>query len=137
MAAPITLSGFCAVLALTSLAVSGVRIVLAGDPPSQQSFIDVVNGAVPGIGELLQKQIHGVVQFRVVALVVSLAGLLLTGIGAVNAAGWALGRVFRIQELTGFLKKRLWALGSLVTIGLIVIASGGIDGVVQGLHTTG
>ncbi len=137
MAATITYYGFFAVLALTALALSVVGFVLAGDPQAQQSFIDDVTGAVPGIGEFLQKQIHGVVQFRVVALVVSLAGLLLTGIGAVNAAGWALGRVFRIQELTGFLKKRLWALGSLVTIGLIVIASGGIDGVVQGLHTTG
>jgi YihY family inner membrane protein len=137
LASAIAYYGFFSVLSLSALALSVVGFALAGDPGQQQRFVDSVTDAIPGIGGFLQGQIHSVVETRFLSLAIGLAGLLFTGTGAVNAAGWALGRVFRVPEMTGFVKKKLWSLGSLVLLGVIVIASGGIVGVVQGLHATG
>jgi membrane protein len=137
MAATITYYGFLSVLAVTALVLSVVGFVLAGNPSARQSLVEKVTGAVPGIGGFLGGQIHGVVRARFVALAIGLVGLLFTGTGAVNAAGWALGRIFRVPEFGGLLKKRVWALGSLGLLGVIVLASGGVVGLVQGLHTTG
>ncbi len=137
LAASITYYGFFSVLAVTALALSVVGFALAGDPSRQQELVDQVANAIPGIGAFLHGQIHAVVDARFAALLIGLVGLLFTGTGAVNAAGWALGRVFRVPEMTGFVKKKAWSVGTLFLLGAIVIASGAIVGAVQGLHATG
>src|SRR5437588_479391 len=137
LAATIAYYGFFSVLAVTALALSVVGFVLAGNPHAQRSFVNQLTGAVPGIGGFLRGQIHSVVRTRVVALVVGIVGLVLTGTGAVNAAGWALGRIFRIDEHHGLVKKKVWSLGSLATLGLFALASTGVVALVQGLHATG
>ena len=137
MAATITYYGFLSMLAVTALALSVVGFVLAGDPGAQERLLAQVTGAIPGIGEFLQGQIHAVVKARFISLAIGLVGLLFTGTGAVNAAGWALGRIFGVAEMKGFVKTKLWSIRSLLLLGVIVVVSGGIVGTVQGLHATG
>ena len=137
MAAAMTYYGFLSVLAVTALVLSVIGFVLAGDPGAQDRIVEQVTGAIPGIGEFLEGQIHAVVEARFLALAIGLVGLLFTGTGAVNAAAWALGRIFRVPEMTGAVKKKLWSVGTLLLLGVIVLVSGGIVGAVQGLHATG
>jgi YihY family inner membrane protein len=137
MAAAIAYYGFLSMLAVSALALSMVGFVLADNPDAQGRIIEQVTGAIPGIGGFLEGQIHAVVQARFLALVIGLVGLLFTGTGAVNAAGWALGRIFGVPEMTGAVKKKAWSVGTLLLLGVIVLVSGGIVGTVQGLHATG
>ncbi|HEX9376191.1 MAG TPA: YhjD/YihY/BrkB family envelope integrity protein [Actinomycetota bacterium] len=137
MAATIAYYGFFSILALTALALSVVGFVLAGDPAAQQRFVDTLTGSIPGIGGLIGDQIHPLVKARFVTLAVGLVGLLLTGTGAVNASGWALGRIFRVGEYRGFWKKKAWSLASLMGLGVIALIGTSVAGVVAGVGATG
>jgi len=137
MAATIAYYGFLSMLAVSALALSVVGFVLAGNPDAQDRIIEQVTGAIPGIGGFLQGQIHAVVEARFLALAIGLVGLLFTGTGAVNAAGWSLGRIFGVPEMTGAVKKKAWSVGTLLLLGVVVLASGAIVGTVQGLQATG
>jgi uncharacterized BrkB/YihY/UPF0761 family membrane protein len=68
---------------------------------------------------------------------IALAGLAWTGIGVVEAAGHALGKVFRVPEYGSFLRKKLWSVGSLVTLGLLALVATGLTGLAAGLEVGG
>src|SRR6266567_4100564 len=123
MAAAITYYAFFAVLALFALALSILGFALAGDVAAQHRLARQIAGSVPGIGSLLATSIHSVAQGRALLLAVSLVGLLITGMGLVQSAGWALGRVFGVEPSGGIVKPRLWAVGSLAALGSIALAS--------------
>jgi inner membrane protein YhjD len=137
LAASITYYAFLSLFPLILLALAGIGFVLAGDRSAQAEWSSRLSGSVPGLGPLIADNIDTLVESRGGAGVIGVAGLLWSGTGLTNAAGYALSRVFRRPEKKGFLTKTLWSISSTLGLGLVALAGVVVSGAVGGLRGTG
>jgi membrane protein len=129
LTAVITYYAFFSLFPLLLLGLAVVGFILAGDPVAQGDWVDSLTDTVPGLKPIIGENLDAIVDARAGVGIVALAGLLWTGTGLVEAAGWALGRVFRVPDYQGFLKKKAWSIGSLIGLGLLWLASTALVGV--------
>lgn len=137
LASAVAYHSFLSLFPLMLLGLAIVGFLLADDLPTQTEWIDRLSQTVPGLQELIQDSLRSVVRERAGAGLIGLAGLAWTGIGVVEATGHALGRVFRIPEYMGFLKKKLWSLGSLIVLGVLALGATVLTGLAAGLDIEG
>lgn len=137
LAATITYYGFFAILGLTVLALSVLGFVLAGDPTAQAEWEARLSGSFPGVGPFVGDQLGALSRDAGIFLAVGLVGLLVAGVGAIEASGWTLNRIFRVPPRQGFLKLKLWALRSLALLGLLAVSGTAAASVVAALPVEG
>jgi membrane protein len=137
LASAVAYHAFLSMFPLMLLGLSVLGFLLAQDPPAQAEWIDRLSQSVPGLQDLIDDSLRAVVRQRAGAGLIALVGLAWTGIGVMEAAGHALGRVFRVPEFGSFLRKKLWSIGSLVTLGLLALVATGLTGLAAGLDVEG
>lgn len=137
LASAVAYHAFLSLFPLMLLGLSVLGFLLAEDPTAQAEWIDRLSQSVPGLQDLIGDSLRAVVNQRAGAGLIGLIGLAWTGIGVVGAAGHALGKVFRVPENGSFLRKKLWSIGSLVTLGLLALVATGLTGLATGLDVEG
>jgi inner membrane protein YhjD len=128
LSAVVTYFGFLSLFPLILLGLAVVGFVLAGEPATQNEWATKLSDAVPGLGPLIGRNIESVVESRGPATLVGAGLLLWAGIAIVEAAGWAVSRVYRVPEYQGFLKKKLWSIATLVALGVLWLVSTSVAG---------
>src|ERR671918_2300871 len=137
LASAVACHSFLSLSPLMLLGLAVVGFLLADDLPTQTEWIDRLSQTVPGLQDLIDDSLRAVVRERAGAGLIGLAGLAWTGIGVVEATGHALGRVFRIPDFTGFLKKKLWSLGSLLFLGVLALGATALTGLAASVDFEG
>lgn len=137
LASAVAYHSFLSLFPLLLLALAAVGFLLAHDPKAQADWVDRISRSVPGLQELIADSLRAVVKERTGAGLIALVGLAWTGIGLVEAAGHALGKVFRVPEIGPFLKKKMWSAGSLVALGVPALAATALTGMAGGLNVEG
>lgn len=137
LAATVTYYGFLSLFPLLLLGFSVIGFVLAGDAEAQRDLTASLSESVPGLRLVLGENIDALVDARAASGIVGILGLLWSGLGATEAAGFAVSRVFRVQPYQAFVKRKAWALGTTVGLGLLAIASLAIVAVVGSLSFPG
>jgi membrane protein len=137
LASAVAYHAFLSLFPLMLLGLAVVGFLLANDAPAQADWVDRLSRSVPGLQELIGDSLRAVVRQRAGAGLVALIGLAWTGIGVVEAAGHALGRVFRVLDHGSFLRKKLWSIGSLLTLGLLALTATGLTGLAAGSNLEG
>lgn len=124
LAAALAYYAFLSVFPLLLLALAVVGFVLAGDAKAQAEWAARLSESVPGLGPLIADNIDSLIDQRSAAGAIGLVGLLWSGTGLTNAAGFAMSRVFRKPEVQGLVRKRLWSISA--TVGLGFAAAAGV-----------
>jgi membrane protein len=137
LASAVAYHAFLSLFPMLLLGLAVVGFLLANDARAQAEWVDRLSQSVPGLQELIGDTLRAVVKQRAGAGLIALIGLAWTGIGLVEAAGHALGRVFRVPEYGSFLRKKLWSIASLLTLGLLALAATGLTGLAVGLNIKG
>src|SRR5687768_11004844 len=137
LAASLTYYGFLSVFPLLLLALAAVGFVLAGDVQAQREWAGRLSESIPGLGPLIGDNIQALVDRRTGAGIIGVVGLLWSGTGLTNAAGYSLSRVFRRPEVQGFVQKKVWSIAATVGLGLLALAGVAISGTVAGLQAQG
>ncbi len=137
LAAAVTYYAFLSLFPLLLLAFSVIGFLLAGDPEAQEELVSTLAEAVPGLESVLGDNIEALVDARAATGIIGLLGLLWTGLGATEAAGYALGRVFRLPPLGSLLRRKLWAVGTTVGLGLLALLALGVVAAVGNLPVKG
>lgn len=137
LAAVVAYYGFLSLFPLLLLGFSVVGFVLAGRPDLQGEMFDALVSAVPGLARVLGENLDALVQARAASGLIGLAGLLWTGLRASEAAGFAVSRIFRVEPYQSFAKKKGWAIGTTVGLGLLALASLAVVAVVGSLSAGG
>jgi membrane protein len=137
LASAVAYHAFLSLFPLLLLGLAVVGFLLANDARAQAEWVDRLSRSVPGLRELIGDSLRAVVKQRTGAGLIALIGLAWTGIGVVEAAGHALGRVFRVPDHGSFVRKKLWSIGSLVTLGLLALIGIGLTGMGAGLNFGG
>lgn len=137
LAAAITYFGFLSLFPLILLALAAAGFVLAGNEAAQAEVATRVASAVPGIGPLIGDNLDALVNSRRGAGIVGLVGLVLSGTGLTNSAGYALARIYRRPQVEGFVRQRVWSLGSTAALGLLALAGVVVSGAVGGTGASG
>jgi membrane protein len=118
LAAAIAYYGFFAAFALSLVAFSILGYVLAGNPTAAQSASSYLQENFPFLSA------ESISKARTTAAVVSLAGLLLTGVGWVDAMRSSQRLMWQLDQQPGnVLLRRLIDLGMLVGLGLLLALS--------------
>jgi len=128
LAATITYNAFLSVFPLLLLAFSLIGFVLT-DPAERARWLERLAGSIPGLRSVLGDSLDSLVAHRAAAGIVGLASLAWTGTNVVRAAGSALNTVFELPEHSGW-KSQLWALGTLSTLGALMLVSVGASGTI-------
>jgi inner membrane protein YhjD len=128
LASAVAYHAFLSLFPLLLLGLAVIGFLLAHDSPTQAEWVDRVSRALPGLQEVIDDSLRVVVRERAGAGMIALVGLAWTGIGVVEAAGHALAKVFRLDDQSSFLKKKLWSIGSLVTLGLLALVATAVTG---------
>jgi YihY family inner membrane protein len=141
LAASLTYYSFLSLFPLLLLAASVLGFLLAGDPMAQREWAGRLSRSVPGLEGVLGENIQALVDARAATGLLGVAGLLWSGIGASEAATYALGRIARVQARSSLLRQKARSLattlgiGALGLLGLGVVAAvasvdvGGVGGV--------
>lgn len=137
LASAVAYHAFLSLFPLMLLGLSVIGFLLAQDSPAQVEWVDRLSQSVPGLQDLIGDSLRAVVKQRAGAGLIALVGLAWTGIGVVEAAGHAVGRVFRVPEYGSFFRKKLWSIGSLVTLGLLALVATVLTGLAAGLDVGG
>jgi membrane protein len=137
LAATTTYYGFLSLFPLLLLAVSVLGFTLAGDPAAQAEWAARLSGALPGLEGLVGRNIDAAIEARAAAGAIGLVGLLWSGLGATEAAGYGVSRVFRVTPYQSFVKRKLWSLGSTLTLGVLAIVGLGLVAIVGNLSWGG
>jgi YihY family inner membrane protein len=137
LAASLTYYGFLSVFPLLLLALAGVGFVLAGDAQAQREWAGRLSESIPGLGPLIGDNIQALVDRRAGAGIIGVVGLLWSGMGLTNAAGYSLSRVFRRPEVQGFVQKKVWSIAATVGLGVLALAGVAISGTAAGLQAKG
>lgn len=133
LAAAITYYGFLSLFPLLLLAGAVVGFVLAADPGAQDVWVRRLSGALPGLEDLVGRNLQALVEGRAAAGALGLAGLLWSGLGATQAAGYGVSRVFRVDPYASFLRLKLWALGTTIVLGSLGLLGLGLVAVAGNL----
>lgn len=137
LAATVTYYGFLSLFPLLLLGLSVIGFVLAGRPDLREEIIDAVATAVPGLQAVMGESLRSLVDARAASGAIGLAGLMWSGLGATEAAGFAVSRIFRVRPYASFVKRKLWSLSTTIVLGLMAVASLGIVAVVGSLPVGG
>lgn len=137
LASAVAYHAFLSLFPLMLLGLALVGFLLANDARAQAEWVERLSQSVPGLQELIGDSLRAVVKQRAGAGLIALIGLAWTGIGVVEAAGHALGRVLRLPEHGSFLQKKLWSIGSLLTLGLLALVATGLTGMGASLNFGG
>jgi membrane protein len=137
LASAIAYHSFLSLFPLMLLGLAVVGFLLADDVPTQTEWIDRLSRTVPGLQDLIDDSLRAVVRERAGAGLIGLAGLAWTGIGVVEATGHALGRVFRVPDYAGLLRKKLWSFGSLLMLGALALTATALTGLAASLEVEG
>jgi inner membrane protein YhjD len=137
LAASLTYHAFLSIFPLILVALAAIGLVLANDAAARAQWAGRLSGSVPGIGPLVSSNIEAIVRQRNGAGVLGLLGLVWSGTGLTNAAGYALSRVIRRPEPSGMVRKRLWSLSATAGLGLLALATVAVSGFAGGLRGTG
>jgi membrane protein len=137
LASAVAYHAFLSIFPLLLLGLAVIGYLVAGDAAGQMEWVNRLSRSVPGLEELISDSLRVVVRERTGAGLLGLVGLAWTGIGVVEAAGHALGRVFRIPQYGFFLKKKAWSLASLLALGLPAMAAMALTGAAAGLSVEG
>lgn len=128
---------FLSVFPLILVGLSAVGFVLAGDAAARADWAARLSRAVPGLGPLVSDNIDAIVSRRSGAGIAGAAGLLWTGTGLANSAGYALARIFRRNRATGFVRKKVWSVGVTVLLGSVALPGVAASGVAGGAGSRG
>jgi membrane protein len=137
LAASLTYYAFLSLFPLILLAMAAIGFVLAGDPQARAEWGARISDAIPGLGSLVAENLEALVDSRRGASVIGLVGLVVSGTGLTNAAGYALSRVYRHPEVQGFIQKRVWSLTATAGLGLVALAGVVVSSFVGGVRATG
>lgn len=137
LAATITYYGFLSLFPLLLLALSVIGFVLVKRPDLQGELVDVVAEAVPGLRAVMGESLSSLVEARAASGLIGLAGLLWSGLGATEAAGFAVSRIFRVQPYVSFVRRKAWALSTTLVLGLLAVTALGIVALVGNLPVEG
>ena len=137
LAATVTYYTFLSLFPLMLLAFSVIGFVLAGNPDMRDELVETVTAAVPGLRTVMGESLGSLVEARMASGLIGLAGLLWTGLGATEAAGFAVSRVFRVQPYLSFVKRKVWSLSTTLLLGLMAVTALGIVAVVGSLSVGG
>jgi membrane protein len=133
LSASIAFFGFLSLFPIALLALSVAGFVFAGDPAAADRVVDSVAEAVPGLEAALGGALETAVRTRGVTGLVGLVGVLFAGLRVIDAAALAVSRVFRVEDSSGALARKLRALRNLVILGaltLLATSAGALAGVV-------
>lgn len=119
MAAAITYQSFLSLFPLLLLGASVLGFVLAGNPDLHGRAVRSISESLPGIGTLVAENLESVEASRSTAGIVGLAGLLWTGIRVAESTSFALSRVWRLEPQKSTVRKKIRALASVITLGVI------------------
>jgi membrane protein len=137
MAAAITYHAFLSLFPLLLLGASVLGFILAGNPDLHGRAVRSVSDSLPGIGTLVAENLESVEATRSAAGIVGLLGLLWTGIGVVETSSFALARVWRVEPQKSTVRKKIRALASVVTLGLMGLAGVAITIAVASIDVSG
>lgn len=137
LAASVTYYLFLSLFPLLLLGLSVLGFVLAGRPDLQREWSERVTETVPGLETLIGDNLEALVDGRAAAGAVGLLGLLWSATGITEAAGFALGRIFRVQPYRGFLKRKLWSVGTTAGLGLLGLLGLGVVAALGNLPVAG
>ena len=137
LASAVAYHAFLSLFPLMLLGLAVVGFLLANDAHAQAEWVDRLSQSVPGLQDLIGDSLRVVVRQRTGAGLIALIGLAWTGIGLVEAAGHALGKVFRVPEYGSFLRKKLWSIGSLLALGLLALVATGLTGLAASFNLEG
>ena len=119
LAAAVTYRAFLSLFPLLLVAFSVIGFVLAGRPDLHRGLATGLSEQVPGLRVVLGDNLQALVDARAATGILGVAGLLWAGLGATQAAGFAVSRVFRVQPDRPFWKTKVWALGTTLVLGLL------------------
>ncbi|HEX6262706.1 MAG TPA: YhjD/YihY/BrkB family envelope integrity protein [Actinomycetota bacterium] len=137
LAATVTYYGFLSLFPLLLLGLSVIGFVLADRPNLQEEIVDAVAGAVPGLQDVMGESLDSLVDARAASGLIGLAGLVWSGLGATEAAGFAVSRIFRVHPYASFVKRKLWSLWTTIVLGLMAVTALGIVALVGNLPVSG
>jgi membrane protein len=139
LAASITYYGFLSLFPLLLLALAFIGFFLAHNPATQAEWANRLSKSLPGLAPLVGRSIESAVRRRRTAGIVGIVGLLWSGLGAIQAAGFALSKIFRRPDIgkEGFFKVKARAIASTALLGLIAIASAGFVAGAAGIRAGG
>jgi uncharacterized BrkB/YihY/UPF0761 family membrane protein len=132
LAAALTYQGLLSSVPLLLFAGSVVGAIFADDPARAERWLAQITDAVPGLEEVLGRNLEALIEGRVQAGIIALAALLWTGSSLAGRSAHALAKIFELPERQWY-RKRLWALleitilgaTALVGVGLTLLTSAG------------
>ena len=133
MAAALTYYAFLSIFPLLLLALSVAGFALSGDEAAQQRWLERLTSAIPGLGDLIERNLRAVVEGRTAGGILAVLGLLWSGMGIVGAARTSLARIWRRPMAQNPFLLRLRTLAALAALGLVAIASAAGTGFLAGL----
>lgn len=120
----IAYSGFVAVFPLLLVLVSGLGLVLAGDPHLRDQLINSAYSRFPVVGNQLHSNIHSLRRSSTIGLIVGLVVLIWGSQGVAQSGLYAMAEVWNVPGAVrpGYLKRLGRSLGFLavMAIGLVV-----------------
>jgi membrane protein len=125
-ASAVAFAGFFSLFPLLLLAASAVGFALAGDPAAQAEWTRRLANVIPGIGGLVGDNLSGLVEHRTTTGLAGVAGLAWSGTGIVRAEGQGLARLFGVDMPGGLLRSNIWALRTLLVLGVAWAGSTGL-----------
>ncbi len=128
LAAAVTYFGFLSFFPLIALAFSVVGFVVDAYPSAQADLTREINNFLPGLSDKLD--VSSIGSAKVATGVIGLLGLLLAGLGWIDALREALRTVWHQNLNAGnFIVKKLVDTGILIGLGLTMIASLAVTGI--------
>ncbi len=128
LAASVTYFGFLSFFPLIALAFSVVGFVVDAYPSAQADLVRQINNFLPGLSNKLDVTTIG--HAKVASGIIGLVGLLLAGLGWIDALRQAIRTMWHHNLKTGnFLTKKLIDIGLLAGLGLTMAASVAVTGV--------
>jgi YihY family inner membrane protein len=144
LAALLTYYGFLSLFPLLLLLLTVVGMASGGDPATVHRIEHSALSEFPVVGEQLGANIHELHNRAGVGLAIGIAGLVWGSQGAMQAAQYAMAEVWNVPntERPGFGARLLRTLGTMALLGVLLVVSAGIAGVVTvgnrpGLETVG
>lgn len=113
------------------------RFVLSGDPAAQREWSTTLAGSVPGLQAVIGDNLGTLIDARTGAGIIGLVGLFLTGTAATEAAGYAVGQVFRVPLFQSFFQKKRWSIATTAGLGLLALSATAAVGIAAALEVAG
>lgn len=137
LAAAIAYYAFFSLLPLLLLAISALGFFLASSSFDSMAWAERLSGNLPGLAPLIGKNLSALIKARAQTGMAAVAGLLWTGLGVVQAASWALHRIFRTEEKPGALGQIGKKLVTLMVLGTLNLAALATTGILAGISIKG